>query len=103
MGLVLKDWHYPMPRLWFVKNKGSAYFSEPPRIRLHYNADIETVLHELQHYRDDRDHLSIGIGDSPVYSLSDYQKTAEDEALTDMIAKQLRHQYASLWKQIVGN
>jgi len=42
---VLAEWHYPMPRLWFVKNETSAYFLDPPpRIRLRVNADLETVL-----------------------------------------------------------
>lgn len=106
--IVLKDWHYPMPRLWFVKNATPAYFLDPPaRIRLRVDTDLQTVLHELQHYRDHEDHLSTGGGEGQVISLSELRKITtnldlDNEAATDVVAEQLKDQYRGLWNELVS-
>jgi hypothetical protein len=96
-----------MPRLWFVKNETSAYFVDPPpRIRLRFDASLETVLHELQHYRDGQDHLAVGEGISQIMTMTEFRTgqsaNLEDETITETVAKQLKHQYQGLWDELVG-
>lgn len=96
---VLRQWRYPMPPLWFVKNKSSAYRHHPLGIRLRRDAGLKTVLHELTHYRDDEDGLAIGDGSPEMgaVNLSILATEAKDEVITEEVANQLEAQYQSLW------
>lgn len=101
---VLKEWGYKMPRLWFAKHGYSAFLLDPPRLRLHLNDTLNTVLHELIHYRSTQDGLSLshGLPERGDVFLEEWDIMLKEEGITDDLANQLSYQYQYLWDKLVS-